>query len=754
MKTLTTPSRRSSEPPERSELLELLKGRFGYDGFRPLQEEIITHVLSRGDSLALMPTGGGKSLCYQLPALCLDGLTLVVSPLIALMKDQVDSLKANGISAAFINSALSTGEISQVQAGAANGQIKILYVAPERLALPGFRRFLNTLDLSLIAVDEAHCISEWGHDFRPDYRNLKALRQDFPETPVIALTATATDQVRRDIIDQLGLERGRRFVSSFNRANLTYRVEPKTNAFSTLLALLEKRRNESAIVYCSTRKDTEAVAAKLRANGIEALPYHAGLDDAVRHGTHEKFIHDRVPIIVATIAFGMGVDKPDIRLVVHYDLPKSIETYYQETGRAGRDDLPSDCVLFYSYGDKAKRDYFLNQIEDPAQKRSARQKLDKLIEFCELQSCRRKHLLEYFGEERAEENCGGCDVCLTPREDFDATEIAQKILSAVVRTGERFGLSHVSEALRGARTKRVQELGHDKLSVFGVAKGMSQEELRRITGLLIEKGLLVRDGGQYPTLSVSPDGWAFIKRKERLSLPRPMKSGLGVGAPDDDKDLDYDRELFEELRTLRKSMADASGIPPYMVFGDRTLHQLAYYFPQSVDSLSRIAGIGSEKLNRYGDRVLSVIRSYAEERGIAERTAPPRRAERSSGPRHGGFSLDLTKKLVMEGLPLHRIAERRGFTVGTILSHIERLAQAGEDLDIGHLAPPPERSAKIESGFRQAGSLDRLGPVREILGEEFSWEELRLVRIRLRQHLAEKRDSGSEENVYDQENAG
>ena len=339
---------------DNSPMRALLKSHFGYDHFRPLQEDIITNVLDQNDTLVLMPTGGGKSLCYQLPSLCFEGLTMVVSPLIALMKDQVDSLKANGIAAEFINSTGSFTEISRIRRRATNGQLKILYVAPERLALPGFRDFMHSLDVSLIAIDEAHCISEWGHDFRPDYRNLKALRHDFPAVPVIALTATATEEVRQDIIAQLDLQKVRTFLASFNRANLTYLVEPKRVAFNELLDLLRKHENEPVIIYCISRKETESLAADISANNLKALPYHAGLDNEVREKTQEKFIRDKVPIIVATIAFGMGIDKPDIRLVVHYDLPKTLEGYYQETGRAGRDGLPSECVLFYSYRDKMK----------------------------------------------------------------------------------------------------------------------------------------------------------------------------------------------------------------------------------------------------------------------------------------------------------------------------------------------------------------------------------------------------------------
>ena len=407
-------------------MLVELKTHFGFDRFLPLQEEIIDRVLAGKDTLVLMSTGGGKSLCYQLPALRFSGLTVVVSPLIALMKDQVDRLRANGVAAAFINSTLSAAQVERTQAQAQQGQLKILYIAPERLALSRFRHFLRTLDVSLIAIDEAHCISEWGHEFRPDYRNLKSLQRDFPTVPIIALTATATEKVREDIVAQLGLREPEIFISSFNRTNLNYVVQPKSQAFAVLLKLLKEHRNEAAIIYRFSRKDTEAMAADLTANGFDALPYHAGLERSVRQETQERFIHGEVSIIVATIAFGMGIDKPDVRLLVHYDLPKSLEGYYQETGRAGRDGLPSECVLFYSYGDKIKHDFFIKQIEEPTERDNVIRKLAQVIAFCELQTCRRAHLLEYFGENWEQEGCGGCDICLESLEEFDATEISQK----------------------------------------------------------------------------------------------------------------------------------------------------------------------------------------------------------------------------------------------------------------------------------------------------------------------------------------
>jgi ATP-dependent DNA helicase RecQ len=715
-----------------STALKLLKSHFGYDHFLPLQEEIISEVLAKKDALVLMPTGSGKSLCYQLPALCFDGLTLVVSPLIALMKDQVDALKANGIPAEFINSTLSPAEIARVRTQAKGGQLKILYLAPERLALSGFRGFLGTLDVSLIAIDEAHCISEWGHDFRPDYRNLKILRHDFPAVPVIALTATATEKVREDILAQLELRGAQTFLSSLNRANLTYQVQAKNDAFSALLGLLQNHKDEPTIVYCFSRRDTEGLAADLSAQGLRALPYHAGLDSAVRTETQEKFIHDEAPIIVATIAFGMGIDKPDIRLIVHYDLPKSLEGYYQETGRAGRDGLPSECVLFYSYGDKIKQDFFIDRIEDTVERENARQKLAQVIQFCELQTCRRKFLLEYFGETWPEENCGGCDVCLTPKEEFDATEIAQKVLSAVVRTGERFGVNHVIQVLRGAATKRVLQLGHNRLTVYAIAPDVADDELKRVISLLVAKGLLTKNGERYPTLALSQAGRSFLEKRERLFLPKPKRnaesaSTKGAG------DLEYDQELFEQLRSLRKRLADSRGVPPCVIIGDASLQQMALYIPQSQESFARIIGVSAKKLAQFSEDFLAVIRDYARQHGLIERGIPLRRTGRNRTTKHAGSTYHETKKLLSQKLSISEIAQRRELNENTVIGHLERLVAAGEKLDLDYLLPSRARFAKIKAAFQHSDS-EYLAPVRESLGEEFSYEELRLVRLYLRQN--------------------
>ncbi len=608
-------------------MLDLLKQYFGYDEFLPLQEEIITSVLNGEDALVLMPTGGGKSLCYQLPALRLDGLTLVVSPLIALMKDQVDALQANGIPAGAINSMVPPSKVRRVHEQALQGVLKILYVAPERLAMQDFQEFLARFKVSLVAVDEAHCISSWGHDFRPVYRRLGELRNGLPGVPFIALTATATERVRLDIVDQLHLSQPKQFIASFNRANLNYSILPKkSDSFETLVSLLQKHKGESAIVYCSSKKRTEDLAARLRQNGFDAQPYHGGFDNEVRRQTQELFIRDQVSIIVATIAFGMGIDKPDVRLVVHYDLPDSLEGYYQETGRAGRDGLPSDCVLLYNYGDAAKLEYRFEEFDDETERRSARNRLSQIVDFCQIQSCRREHILRYFGEDWDKENCGGCDFCLVPREEFDATIIAQKILSAVIRTGERFGINHVCTVLRGGNTKAIRQWDHGKLSVYGIAKEYSSSERKEIAGLLVAEGLLYKNSRDYATFGVSDEGRNFLKYRKSLTLAMPKREKEKASSASRAV-LNYDQALFDALRNLRSQLAAERNVPPYMIFGDLTLQQMAYYFPQNSENLLRISGVGDTKLEQFGDVFLSVIREHARAHDLEERDIQSQRRD-------------------------------------------------------------------------------------------------------------------------------
>ena len=596
-------------------LLGLLKQRFGYDEFRPSQRDVISNALAGRHGLVVMPTGGGKSLCYQLPALALGGLTLVVSPLIALMKDQVDALQANGIAAEFLNSSLDNRTAAAVERKAQFGGVSLLYAAPERVTMPGFQRFLRTLDLRLIAIDEAHCISEWGHDFRPDYRALSQLRSEFPDVPVMALTATATEPVRNDIIQQLGLGDCAQFVSGFDRPNLTYRVLPRKDARDALLNLLNERQGQSTIIYCMSRRDTEELASDLTANGHPTLAYHAGLDDTIRRSAQERFIDGEVPVVAATIAFGMGIDKPDIRLVVHHTLPKSIEGYYQETGRAGRDGLPSDCVLFFSEGDQRRHDYFINRISDDDLHRAALQQLDKMVGYGRLRACRRKFLLEYFGDAMETESCGNCDVCLSSRETIDGTVVAQKFLSAVIRTGERFGIAHVSDVLLGRGSVRIKELGHSDLSVFGIVTDYNRNRLRQVALEMIDRGLLKTSGGQYPTVTVTDAGRDWLRSQRPLTITLPVDDVPRQASNRSHMDgaaatSEHDAQLFARLRALRRRLADEAGVPAFVVFNDATLRNLAAIKPTQPEDMLRVSGVGPTKLQRYGQHFLDAIRQY------------------------------------------------------------------------------------------------------------------------------------------------
>ena len=714
-------------------MLKQLKAYFGFDRFLPFQEEIIAKVLAKHDTLVLMPTGGGKSLCYQLPALRFKGLTLVVSPLIALMKDQVDGLRANGVPAGLLNSTLPTQEASQVQDQARQRKIKILYVAPERLALPGFQRFLQSLDVSLIAIDEAHCISEWGHDFRPDYRNLKALRKSFPGVPVIALTATATKPVREDIVNQLGLEKPEIFISSFNRPNLTYAIQPKNEPLEALLHLLEKHQGGSAIVYRFSRKATEETALQLSERGFSALPYHAGLERDVRRETQEQFIRDQVQIVVATIAFGMGIDKPDVRLVVHYDLPKTVEGYYQETGRAGRDGLPSDCVLFYSPGDRSKQEYFIGQIEDNEEREKAHTKLDQVLALCDLQACRRAYLMEYLGEPWPKTDCHRCDICLLPREEFDATEIAQKILSAAIRTGERFGVNYLVDVLRGSANKAVRTRGHHELPVFGISKDVNSDELKEIVRLLVTNALLAQNGGEYPTLRVSRQGRMFLKNRDQLTLTRPKRSTPVYQATSDgDRETAYDTKLFDELAALRLEIATDREVPAYQIFGNKSLQQMAFHIPKNEFEFSKISGVGDAKLRDFSEPFLKIITEYIQTNGrpVAIEQVPVSAPKK----RVKGINMSVRESaaLVNQRLSFEEVAEERGVSEATIRSHLERFVQEGGHLDLGHLMPSEDRRNRIEAAFIEMGEA-RLTPVRDALGEDYTWDELAVVRMGMRQ---------------------
>ena len=717
-------------------MLELLNTHFGYHEFLPLQEEIIGTVMAGQDAFVLMPTGGGKSLCYQLPAMTLPGLTLVVSPLIALMKDQVDALEANGLPAAFINSTQTPGEVAQVVRRLRSEEIKLLYVAPERATEQRFAQFLNTLGVSLVAIDEAHCVSEWGHEFRPAYRELAGLRQVCPAAPVIALTATATERVRADILSQLGLREPQCFVSSFDRSNLTYSILPKKDALSGLLTLLGKHRDESAIIYCGSRKATEEMAQTLNAQGLAAEAYHAGLEPAERRGIQDRFIRDQTPIVVATIAFGMGIDKPDVRLVVHHDLPKSIESYYQETGRAGRDGLPSECVLFYSYADKSRQEFFISQLENCEERKRARERLNQVIALCTLSSCRRKFVLRYLGEEWPHDHCEACDNCTQLREKYDATEIVQKVLSAVIRTGERFGATHVIGVLRGSRAERVMAQGHDQLSVFGIAAEYSRDTLRDLVEELKRRGLLSVADGDFPTLSVTGRGREFLRSRDQLTLSRPVERKTVSGSDTQinrQDDGDYDAALYNELSALRRHIADQRGVPAYVIFGNRTLRDMARKAPRTPDEFARVSGVGRAKLEDLGGLFLERINAHLRERGMPEAAvAKEQPSGGQSPPRVVSQSFMETGRVISAGASLEETAEARDLKVTTVIGHLERLVESGMAVDLAHLLPPAIRRVEIEAALEAMGD-NPLRPVWEELEGRHSYDDIRLVRLARRQ---------------------
>ena len=608
---------------EEPDLIGLLKRFFGYESFRPLQEEIMRDALAGHDTFVLMPTGGGKSLCYQLPALAKGGLTIVVSPLIALMKDQVDALHEAGVSATFLNSTLNASEARRRLAGLYKGEFRLLYVAPERLMLPEMLDRLVEWQPGLIAIDEAHCISEWGHDFRPEYRQIAELRGRFPETPLMALTATATERVRADIVLQLNLREPRRYVASFNRANLTYRVIPRNQPLRQVLDVARRHNGESGIVYCGSRTGTERLANRLIDQGIRAVPYHAGLDAGTRAENQEAFIRDDVQIVCATIAFGMGIDKPDVRFVIHYDLPKNIEGYHQETGRAGRDGLSADCVLLFNASDVAKQIGFIEEKTDEQEQRVARDLLQKMVHFAETSDCRRRSLLDYFSESFTDDNCGACDNCLEPRETFDGTEAAQKFLACIYRIRERsgfgFGLNHVVEVLTGADTEAIRKWGHDQVSTHGIGDEFGRDEWKAIGRELMRLGLAQLTSGRMSVVELTPEGREWLRSREPLELTRPVvakpKSREKRIRSERAGEIECDEMLFERLRELRLELAAKEGVPPYMIFGDVALREMARDCPATLEAFGLISGVGEKKKVKFGKLFISEIAAYLEVKG-------------------------------------------------------------------------------------------------------------------------------------------
>ncbi len=795
--------------PSREHLFAPLKQFFGFRSFRPLQEEIIRDSLAGRDVFAVLPTGGGKSLCFQLPALLRPGLTVVVSPLIALMKDQVDALHAAGVAATFLNSSLAAGESRPRLRGLHGGEFRLLYVAPERLMLSGFLEDLKKWNVNLFAIDEAHCISEWGHDFRPEYRKLSSLREIFPGAPLMALTATATERVRGDIVRQLHLKNPANYVASFNRPNLTYRVAAKAGAYEQVLSFIRARPKESGIVYVQARKTADGMAAKLSLDGVKALPYHAGMDAGDRTKNQEGFLRDEARVICATIAFGMGINKPNVRFVIHHDLPKNIEGYYQETGRAGRDGLPAECLLLFSPGDRVKQMRFIDEKPNPRERETARAQLEQMIHYAEIATCRREFLLGYFGEkfsgnqhenspkdspthqgqepfygkahppssslspqrgegprvrgenmdrltspfqpvhgkpsqtEKAKTdqslltsaatngvNCSACDNCLSPRATWDGTLAAQKFLSCVYRIREKsgfgMGIQHVVEVLCGADTEKVRKFGHDKLSTYNIGAGQSRAEWGAIGRELARLGFLFQDPEKFNVVELTDAGRDALKSRRKITLTKPVaatgpaKHSIG--------EIACDEALFEKLRALRKRLADERAVPPYIIFSDVSLRQMARFYPVDPRDFSRISGMGEKKLQEFGAQFMREIvlhlqtdarQIFADDSFTDPYSPMPRRSRLTDTVRE-------TLHFFRQGRTVPEIAGLRGVKDGTIYSHLEEAILAGEAIDVSTLVSA-EAHREISAVFEKHG-FGGLGPVVEALGGKYGYGQCRIVR--------------------------
>ncbi len=714
---------------------QTLKHVFGFDSFRPDQESIVRATLSGKDCFTVMPTGGGKSLCYQLPARIMDGTCVVVSPLISLMKDQVDAATAMGLRAASINSSQPDRERAGALRDLEDGTLDLVYVSPERFSMESFLGCLERALISFFAIDEAHCISEWGHNFRPDYLSLSEIVRQFPSTPVSAFTATATRTVQQDIIGRLKLREPHVVRASFNRPNLSYEVIPKQDVESQILEFIERHKGLSGIVYRTTRNSVDETAALLAEEGISVLPYHAGLSDEERLRNQERFDRDEVDVVVATIAFGMGIDKPNVRYVVHGDLPKNMESYYQETGRAGRDGDPSQCVLFFGRGDIPKIRYFINQVDDTSEQDRLHRSLNDMIAYAgNIQICRRRRILGYFGETWNEENCGGCDVCNNPSEKVDATVDAQKVLSAIVRTGSRFGAAHIVDIVTGADTKRIRGFGHNALPTYAAGSDKPKKYWREIIDHLLSHEVLKQTDGQYPVLNLNASARPILRGEQSFEIVKPYQiAELEVSSAETKEN--YDPDLFERLRALRRQFATERGVPPYVIFSDRSLREMAKKMPRTEEIMLSVHGVGDAKYNQYGAAFQKEIQFFVD--ANPEKAPSPQSTEalsarkkrehraRKRKPKLGDTYLE-THRLLREGRSLEQIAKERSLAVSTIGSHVERLIQEGKITQIGDFVDSDVRE-HIEHLLDTCKS-NLLRDIVEASDREITYEDVRLVR--------------------------